>query len=103
MGRPAARPETTSNASMSTTFVALVMNLVTMAVQTHEVMYHFPQWSPDGQWILVSADVGGDSDLYLLSPRPGVPPKRLTDNTAADDHGRWIENGRRILFASDRR
>jgi Tol biopolymer transport system component len=71
--------------------------------QRHGVMYHYPQWSPDGRSILVSAILTDDSDseLYLISLRDGKQTK-LTDNSAADDTGRWLPDGR-ILFLSDRR
>ena len=79
----------------------LILSL-TITVQRSGVMYHSPQWSPDGGWILVSATLDGDADLYLISTR-GEPTKKLTDNSASDDLARWIDSGRRILFTSDRR
>ena len=66
------------------------------------VMYHFPQWSPDGTTILVSATLDGDSEIYVL-PIYGGPARRLTDNTADDDIAQWTDQGRRILFSSSRR
>jgi Tol biopolymer transport system component len=52
-----------------------------LPAQSHGAMYHFPQWSPDGHWILVSATLDGDSELYLISP-DGAATKKLTDNSA---------------------
>ena len=80
---------------------ALLTLALTLAPQHGGVMYHFPQWSPDGRWILVSSTLDGDSELYLISP-DGQPMKKLTDNSASDDLGRWIDHGKRILFTSDR-
>ncbi len=65
-------------------------------------MYHFPQWSPDGKFILASGTNDGDAELYLI-PLDGGPLRKLTDNTASDDAARWIDQGRRILFLSNRR
>ena len=33
------------------------------------VMYHAPQWSPDGHWILVSANRERDMEIYLIRAR----------------------------------
>jgi Tol biopolymer transport system component len=66
------------------------------------VMYHAPQWSPDGQWILASGTIDGDAELFLI-PVAGGAAKKLTDNNASDDLAIWIDTGRRILFESDRR
>jgi Tol biopolymer transport system component len=65
------------------------------------VMYHAPQWSPDGQWIVVSANVGGDTEIFLVRP-DGSARRQLTTNTVADELARWSEDGRRIRFQSDR-
>ena len=74
-----------------------------VAPQTHHgPMFHFPQWSPDGRTILVSAMLDGDTELYLL-PVDGGPKRQLTNNTANDDLAEWVDEGRAILFMSDRR
>jgi Tol biopolymer transport system component len=80
----------------------LVSAVAALSGQHTGVMYHAPQWSPDGRWILASGTVDGDAELYLI-PIAGGPAKKLTDNTFADDLAVWIEGGRRILFESDRR
>ena len=70
--------------------------------QHHGVMYHYPQWSADGRWILASSTLDGDAEIVLISTH-GEPIKQLTRNTATDDAARWIDGGRRILFETDRR
>jgi Tol biopolymer transport system component len=73
-----------------------------VSVQHTGVMYHAPQWSPDGRWILASGTVDGDAELFLI-PVAGGAAKRLTDNESVDDLAIWIDGGRRILFETDRR
>jgi Tol biopolymer transport system component len=82
--------------------LAIVCALESLHAQHHGIMFHFPQWSPDGKHILASGTHDGDAELYLI-PLDGTSARKLTDNTAADDAGQWIEQGRRILFLSERR
>jgi hypothetical protein len=49
----------------------------------HSVMYHFPQWSPDGTTILVSATLDGDSEIYLL-PIDGSPARPASGQPTSD-------------------
>ena len=65
------------------------------------IMYHAPQWSPDGQWIVVSANVDGDTEIYLVRP-DGSARRQLTHNAVPDDIARWSEDGRRVMFESER-
>ncbi len=88
--------------AMITASVRLACAAGLAAQVAHGPMYHFPQWSPDGKSILVSATLDGDSELYLL-PVDGGAPRKLTDNRAGDDKAVWIDGGRSILFESDRR
>ena len=64
--------------------LGVLILLLAITLQHSGVMYHSPQWSPDGRWILVSATLDGDADLYLISTR-GEPTKKLTDNSALPD------------------
>jgi Tol biopolymer transport system component len=66
------------------------------------VMYHFPQWSHDGRFILVSSTLDGDAEIYLL-PIDGGTPIKLTHNSASDDLARWRPDANRIVFVTDRR
>jgi TolB protein len=66
------------------------------------VMYHFPQWSHDGRFVLVSSTLDGDAEIYLL-PIDGGKSIKLTDNSASDDLARWTPDTNRIVFVTDRR
>jgi Tol biopolymer transport system component len=59
------------------------------------VMYHAPQWSPDGQWLLVSANRERDMEIYLIRADGGAI-RQLTHNES-DDMARWSDDGTRIL------
>jgi len=65
------------------------------------IMYHAPQWSPDGLSLLASANLDGDAEIYLIRA-DGSSLRQLTRNTVADDMARWSADGRRVLFESDR-
>lgn len=64
------------------------------------VMYHAPRWSPDGQSILVSANLDGDTEIYLLAA-DGKALRQLTHNSVPNDIARWSIDGRRIVFQSN--
>jgi Tol biopolymer transport system component len=87
---------------MKTALLTVVAGALMAAQVEHGAMYHFPRWSPDGKSILVAGMIDGDSELYLL-PVDGGAPRQLTDNSADDEPGLWIDGGKRILFKSDRR
>jgi len=65
------------------------------------VMYHAPQWSPDGQWIVASSNRDGDTEIVLIRS-DGSALRPLTHNGVPDDMARWAADGRRVLFQSDR-
>lgn len=65
------------------------------------VLYHAPQWSPDGLWLLASANLDGDAEIYLIRA-DGSALRQLTRNTVPDDIARWSTDGRRVLFESAR-
>jgi TolB protein len=65
------------------------------------VMYHAPQWSRDGRWLLVTANRDGDSEVYLVRA-DGRELRQLTHNSASDDVAHWSAEGTRIVFESDR-
>jgi Tol biopolymer transport system component len=56
----------------------------------------------DVPWELVyEQEVDGNVDLYLV-PAVGGPPRRLTTHPREDLHARWMPDGRRIVFTSNR-
>ncbi|HEY8510683.1 MAG TPA: tolB protein precursor [Cyclobacteriaceae bacterium] len=60
-----------------------------------------PAWSPDGEDIVVSGMVEGQSDLFLFNLKTGKVT-RLTNDWYSDVQPQWSPDGRFILFASDR-
>ena len=82
--------------------------------QTREVLRHpqyslFPRsFSPDGNWISLSADRGAAGIPIAIAPyRPGNPPPEsewifLTDGKSQDQYPRWSPDGNTIYFVSDR-
>ena len=58
------------------------------------------RFSPDGQWIALSAKVDGNADVYIVPADGGTPAKRLTHHPAADLVVDWRPDGKAVLFAS---
>lgn len=76
-----------------------------------EQMTHFDErvgevaWSPTGEYLLVTADMGGNEhdQLYLISAAGGEP-RALTAEPAVIHHfGAWSPDGRRICYSCNRR
>jgi Tol biopolymer transport system component/predicted Ser/Thr protein kinase len=55
-----------------------------------------PSWSPDGQWIAVTADEGGGNHIFKV-PAEGGSPIRLLDEISANPV--WSPDGRFILYS----
>jgi TolB protein len=55
-----------------------------------------------GAWTLVyEQENNGNVDLYLASAAGG-PPVRLTKHPTFDGHARWMPDGKRLIFTSNR-
>jgi Tol biopolymer transport system component len=57
-----------------------------------------PRWSPDGQTILFSSNLGGRNGLYLINTQGG-PPRLMTTDASK---GSLSRDGNWIYFVSDR-
>lgn len=60
-----------------------------------------PAWSPDGNSIVVSGLVSGQSDLFLYDLRNRTV-RRLTNDVYSDIQASWSPDGKQIVFATDR-
>jgi Tol biopolymer transport system component len=60
-----------------------------------------PTWSPDGSRIAFTTFRHGRGEIYVMDAN-GRQQRRLTRNTAHDDHAAWSPDGRRIAFMSTR-
>ncbi|MGZ5477559.1 MAG: protein kinase domain-containing protein, partial [Thermoanaerobaculia bacterium] len=61
----------------------------------------FPSLSPDGQWVIYSAEHSGNREIYLQSVT-GQNPINLTNDPAEDDQPAFSRDGERIAFRSTR-
>ncbi|MEX2179649.1 MAG: protein kinase [Gemmatimonadaceae bacterium] len=66
-----------------------------------EGIEEFPAWSPDGQSVVYSADVGGVRKLFVR-PLGGGPERQVTRGNFDDMHATWAPAGTRILFVRGR-
>jgi Tol biopolymer transport system component len=67
---------------------------------THPGQNSFPQWSPDGTLLTFSANRGGTKDIYIID-WDGGNERRLTSDSAVDDHPSFAPNNERVTFSSD--
>jgi len=60
-----------------------------------------PYFSPDGNWIAFSSNRAGSNNVYIVS-KDGGEPKRLTWHPSNATVRGWTNDGKHVLFASDR-
>ncbi|MBM3493356.1 MAG: hypothetical protein FJX72_03385, partial [Armatimonadetes bacterium] len=61
----------------------------------------YPQFSPDGQWIVFASLRTGNWDLFLV-PAIGGATKRLTWHSSSDICYGWSPDGKQVIFAAGR-
>jgi Tol biopolymer transport system component len=63
------------------------------------VMFHYPRWSPDGKWLVLTTNVdGGDDEEVWVVSIDGAVRRRLTTNDVPDTAADWSRDGRTILL-----
>lgn len=60
-----------------------------------------PVFSPNGQWIAFSAEYDGNTDVFIIPTRGGIP-KRLTYHPSADVVCDFSPDGKSVMFRSPR-
>jgi len=87
------------------------INLVQLTSDTKEVVTA-PRWSPDGQKIVYSSQIGNplgtasyedpnSVEIYIINA-DGSELTRLTQNTAVDGFADWSPDGTMLVFSSNR-
>jgi Tol biopolymer transport system component len=76
----------------------MVILLALFLIQHHEIMFHYPRWSPDGKWLVMTANVDGDDEEVWIVSSDGKERRKLTDNAVADTNADWHPDGTRIVF-----
>lgn len=60
-----------------------------------------PDWSPDGNSLVLTLSLDGNPEIYRLNLKTGKY-QRLTHHFAIDTEARWLPDGSGIIFTSDR-
>ncbi len=58
-----------------------------------------PAWSPDGRYIAFASDRGDYRDIYVIQV-DGKNLRRVTNNSADNEHPSWSPDGKRIAFST---
>lgn len=61
----------------------------------------YPQFSPDGAWIVYASQRTGNWDIFAV-PVIGGAPKRLTWHSSSDIAWGWSPDGKEVVFATGR-
>jgi Tol biopolymer transport system component len=69
----------------------------TMPQPHNMIMFHYPRWSPDGNWLVFTSNIDGDDEVWIVS-RDGTQKRQLTDNSISDNNADWHPDGQHIVF-----
>ncbi len=84
-----------------TVFIADADGADARALVPDRGLEYSPSFSPDGQWVVFTAEPDGQADLYRIRP-DGTGIERLTEHPAFDDQGALSPDGRTLAFVSTR-
>ena len=81
-------------------WIACLAGVVMSVIAQHGmVMFHYPRWSPDGRWLVMTSNIdGGDDEEVWVVSADGVSKRRLPANDVADTAADWLPDGRSIVF-----
>ena len=88
-------------AAMTTLFIADADGMNERELLPTDGLRYSPSYSPDGQWVVFTAEPGGQADIYRVHP-DGTGLEQLTDDPAFDDQGALSPDGRTLAFVSTR-
>jgi Tol biopolymer transport system component len=59
----------------------------------------FPDWSPNGRWLVYGAGTGTETSLAVIAAEGGTP-RRLMEHAGSEWFPRWSPDRRRVAFYS---